>query len=152
MKTPRDKGLPSSAVIVDSAPVPRRDLRLVRFARSMRRDPTPGEKALWEVLRNGRCGGARFRRQEQIGGFIVDFACIAHRVVVEVDGDRHDNPRRIREDAERDNVLRRQGFRVVRFSEWDARESALEVADDIWSWLPGNRRVPSVFEFTELDS
>jgi very-short-patch-repair endonuclease len=118
----------------------------------MRHDSTPGKKALWEMLRAGRCGGARFRRQEQIGGFIVDFACLSERIVIEVDGDRHDSPMRVHRDAARDRSLGGIGFRVLRFSEWEAREGPLGIADGIWSLLPGNRRVPSEFEFAELDS
>ena len=111
----------------------------------MRREPTPGELALWAVLRGGSTG-VRFRRQEPIAGFIVDFACLAHRIVVEVDGDRHDNERRREQDLQRDRELRRLGFTVVRVSEQDARDDPEGVAGDIWSQLPGNRRVPSLDE------
>ena len=111
----------------------------------MRREPTTGEAALWAVLRGGRAG-VRFRRQEQIGEFIVDFVCLAHRIVVEVDGNRHDNERRSGEDRRRDDELHRSGFTVLRVSEQDARDDPEGVADEIWSHLPGNTRVPSLDE------
>ena len=125
-----------------------RDRRLLAFAREMRHGPTPGEKALWAVLRGAQTG-TRFRRQEPIGGFVVDFVCLPRRLVVEVDGERHDNARRKEADRHRDEVLSGLGFTVLRFAEWDARCDPIEVADEIWSHLPGNRRVPSVYEFAQ---
>lgn len=67
----------------------RRSNRLKTFARSMRRDPTPAEALLWVRLRHNQLG-VRFRRQEPIGPYIVDFACAAARLIIELDGDSHD--------------------------------------------------------------
>jgi very-short-patch-repair endonuclease len=94
-------------------PMARRNRRLLRFAREMRQDPTLGESILWQHLR-GRQLGVRFRRQEPIGPFIADFACIQHSLVVEVDGDTHVDRAR---DARRDTWFLTRGWFVLRF--WD---------------------------------
>src|SRR5690606_25893594 len=82
-------------------------------AREMRREPSLFERRLWKVLRDRRLAGLKFRRQfvfEQ-GPYIADFVCFRHRLIVEADGPRHDPAK----DAIRDDWLRRQGFRILRF-------------------------------------
>jgi very-short-patch-repair endonuclease len=83
-------------------------------SKEMRQRPTLAERRLWRVLRKGQVSGYRFRRQQVISGFIVDFYCHALRLVIEVDGPVHDDS--IRADRERDDVLCGLGLRVLRFS------------------------------------
>jgi len=59
--------------------------------------------------------GLKFRRQQPIGNYIVDFACFEKRVVVEVDGGQHQEKKD--KDIERDKWLQSQGFQILRF--WD---------------------------------
>ena len=93
--------------------MPRRiDPRLAAFARSMRNEPTPFENKLWQHLRNSRLNGLKFSRQIVLLGFICDFVCRNLRLVIEVDGDTHDRAK----DADRDYVLGRAGYRVLRFT------------------------------------
>ena len=85
---------------------------LLPLAKRMRKEPTEAESRLWSLLRAGRTAGAKFKRQEQIGDYIVDFACFGSRLIIEADGSQHaNNP----QDLNRDNWLRAQGFRVLRF-------------------------------------
>ena len=72
---------------------------------------TDAERHLWSVLRNHGLG-PKFRRQVPIGPFVVDFAAIGERVVIEVDGGQHAESER---DRARDRELEAQGFRVLRF-------------------------------------
>jgi len=81
-------------------------------AKELRRDMTPAEKLLWQEVRAKKLG-VRFRRQQVIAGFIVDFYCHTSALVVEVDGDIHDLQQE--EDARREKALREMGLRVVRF-------------------------------------
>ncbi len=83
-------------------------------AMEMRRQPSVFERRLWKLLRDRRLGGLKFRRQFVFdqGPYIVDFVCFRHRLVVEADGPHHDPAA----DAVRDEWLRRQGFRVLRFA------------------------------------
>jgi very-short-patch-repair endonuclease len=81
-------------------------------AKELRREMTPAEKLLWQEVRAKKLG-VRFRRQQVIQGFIVDFYCHKAALVVEVDGDVHDLQQE--EDARREKVLREMGLRIVRF-------------------------------------
>ncbi len=81
-------------------------------AKELRREMTPAEKLLWQEVRAKKLG-VRFRRQQVIAGFIVDFYCHKAALVVEVDGDIHDLQKD--EDARREKVLREMGLRIVRF-------------------------------------
>jgi very-short-patch-repair endonuclease len=82
-------------------------------ARELRSNPTEAEKRLWSKLRLKQIDGHRFRRQVPVGPFIVDFVCLARRLIIEVDGGQHDS-RAIEDDA-RTAWLERQGFHVLRF-------------------------------------
>ncbi len=77
----------------------------------LRRRATASEQLLWATLRGGQLCGLKFRRQVPIGPYVVDFFCPAARLVVEVDGAGHADPRR---DAVRDDWLAREGYRVLR--------------------------------------
>ncbi len=83
---------------------------LRRRATHMRNNPTEPEKRLWRKLSNGQLNGHKFRRQQVIGHFIADFACPSARMIVEVDGDTHDDPAR---DQARDLKLADFGYRVL---------------------------------------
>ena len=80
-------------------------------AKEMRRSPRLNERRLWKVLRDRRLEDLKFRRQFELGAYIVDFICLRHRLIVEADGPHHD----LDADAERDAWLVSQQFRVLRF-------------------------------------
>jgi very-short-patch-repair endonuclease len=84
-------------------------------ARHLRKSPTVAERRLWNELRKLRWQGYHFRRQVPIEGYIVDFACLSQRVLIEVDGIQHDRPVERRRDAARDDDLNWRGFKVLRF-------------------------------------
>ena len=78
----------------------------------MRANPTEAEKRLWFMLRDRRLAAFKFRRQQIIYPYIVDFICIEQRLIIEADGSQHaDN----KDDARRDGFLRSQHFRMLRF-------------------------------------
>ncbi len=80
----------------------------------MRHQQTDAESLLWWRLRRNQLG-VSFRRQHPIGRYIVDFACLERRLIVEADGSQHGG----RKDDERDEFLRSAGFLVLRFWSWD---------------------------------
>lgn len=84
-------------------------------ARKNRKKMTEAESVLWEYLRRWP-RPYRFRRQHIIGDYIVDFACLAANLVVEVDGGYHFTDKQIALDEIRSEYLAAQGFRIVRFS------------------------------------
>lgn len=101
--------------------------RLGDFARTMRKEPTPGEQALWLELRASRLAGLKFRRQSVIGNRIVDFVCPAIGLIVEVDGDTHD----VAIDAAGDARLGERGYTVLRFTNADVARNRAGVLEAI---------------------
>ena len=77
--------------------------------------PTEGETAMWHLLQ-GKQLGAKFRRQHIIADFIVDFVCIQHKLVIEVDGGYHLTPEQQKADSIRTKILNKLGYREIRFS------------------------------------
>ncbi len=90
-------------------------------ARRLRQDATEVEKRLWHRLRAGQVEGVKFRRQEPILGFTVNFVCHAHRLIVELDGGQHDGAATA--DDHRTKLLNQAGFRVLRFWNNDVIEN-----------------------------
>lgn len=94
-----------------------RERQKIHFARRLRREMTDAEASLWYHLRNRALLGCKFRRQHPIGPYIVDFACIERKLVVELDGGQHvDNP----DDSARTRWIQANGYRVLRFWNNDA--------------------------------
>jgi very-short-patch-repair endonuclease len=83
------------------------------YVKFLRRNQTTAETLLWHQLRCKRVNDRRFRRQYRLGPYIVDFVCLAARLVIEVDGDSHDLS--YENDERRTRWLEGEGFRVIRF-------------------------------------
>jgi len=83
----------------------------IKLARQLRKNMTDAERKLWNILRN-RNLGVKFRRQEPIGDYIVDFVCYEKKLIIEIDGGQHCEDKR---DKIRDRWLENQGFKVLRF-------------------------------------
>jgi very-short-patch-repair endonuclease len=87
--------------------------RMTATAKLLRRASTRSEQLLWDALRAGKLEGTKWRRQQKIERFVVDFFCADARLVVEIDGGIHVNRREA--DLDRQRTLERYGLRVVRF-------------------------------------
>ncbi len=83
-----------------------------KFVRQLRSHMTESENRLWRHLRAHRLNGEKFRRQQPIGPYVVDFVHFGARLIVEADGGQHNDASY---DETRDNWLREQGFTVMRF-------------------------------------
>lgn len=110
--------------------MPKRPVILIERARKMRRAPSPGEKALWGELRGRGNGKLVFRKQHLVCGYIVDFACVLAKVVIEVDSvwfhmDKGDY------DAKRQQDLEKAGYLVLRYWHSDVMERTTEIGSDI---------------------
>jgi very-short-patch-repair endonuclease len=111
------------------------------FARTLRANATDAERVLWRALR-GKQMWARFRRQHALGPYVLDFACVAQRLVVEVDGGQHNGSAR---DAVRDAWLSSRGWRVLRFWNNDVMsnmDGVLRVICDALAALPPSQPSP----------
>lgn len=89
--------------------------QLVPLAKDLRKNSTEVEKLLWYHLRRERMGGMKFRRQEPIGKYIVDFVCFSKKLIIELDGGQHAEDESKKKDDVRDAWLRSRGFTVIRF-------------------------------------
>jgi len=88
-------------------------------ARQLRQEETEAEKALWNALRGKRLNGLKFRRQHPFERTILDFFCVEHQLVVELDGSVHDVPDQFESDEERTRFLNDHGLNVIRFRNED---------------------------------
>jgi len=88
-------------------------LTLKERARGMRHEPTAAEDKLWQSLRSGQLG-AKFRRQHSIDRYIVDFVCLSHKLIVELDGAGHAEPDQADYDRGRSALLEELGYRILR--------------------------------------
>ncbi|MGL4230073.1 MAG: DUF559 domain-containing protein [Casimicrobium sp.] len=139
--------LPSSTV---SAPLPprgggvgERGQTLIANARELRTNQTPWESELWYELRAKRFAEIKFRRQQPIGNYIVDFVTFEKKLIIELDGSQH--AEQTAYDSSRDQFLRGEGFNVVRIwnSEWSSNRKG--VLDRIYFELfDDNHPLPSL--------
>ena len=90
--------------------------RAVRSAKRLRAEATPSEQRLWAALRDRNFHGRKFRRQQPMGPFVLDFWCAEERLAVEIDGGVHDDPEQQRLDGERQALLESLDIRFVRIS------------------------------------
>ena len=121
------------------------------LAEQMRQEMTPSEKRLWErlranqlKLRANRLNGLAFRRQQVIGGFIVDFYCRSARLVVECDGNVH--AAQAEYDRERDQIISTYNLRVLRFTNDQIRDdlqSVLAAIVQATSQTPNSKPFPN---------
>jgi release factor-specific protein-(glutamine-N5) methyltransferase len=101
--------------------------------RALRQRQTPAEQVLWRALRGKRFSGFRFRRQQALGPYIVDFVCFASRLIIELDGEQHATARAY--DIRRDAWLKQRRFRVLRFRNNACLTQTEDVLESIWKVL-----------------
>jgi very-short-patch-repair endonuclease len=101
-------------------------------ARNLRKSMTAQEVKLWVHLRALREQGLHFRRQVPRDGYIVDFACLKSRLIIEIDGAQHGDSDHLRRDSERDAKLASAGFKVLRFWNHEVNENLDAVVETIY--------------------
>ena len=101
----------------------------IPLAKELRKNMTPWERKLWyEYL---RYYPVRFQRQKAIGNYIVDFYCAKARLVVELDGGGHYEPKQIQADAKRTAELEQMNLQVVRICNPDVDRNFAGVCEFI---------------------
>jgi type I restriction-modification system DNA methylase subunit len=108
---------------------------LVKRARELRKKQTPAEDLFWELVRNRKFIGLKFRRQHQIGDYVTDFYCHDCKTVIELDGPVHDKKARKVVDKKRDNYLKSQGIHVVRIKNASILDNPKETLQNIATHL-----------------
>lgn len=109
--------------------------RSIPRARSLRRMQTSAEAKLWCMLRNRALNGRKVRRQHPIDRFIVDFACIKAKLIVEVDGATHSTTAEIAWDTARTEILESLGFALLRIPNADIHDHRDGVRETILAAL-----------------
>jgi very-short-patch-repair endonuclease len=107
-------------------------------ARSLRRATTDAERRLWHHLRKLDLDGSHFRRQVPIGPYIADFACMAARLLIEVDSAQHGEDRNKAHDARRTRWQEKEGYRVLRFWNNDITGNMDVVMEAIYAAIYGS--------------
>ena len=110
-------------------------------ARNLRKNQTEAEKLLWSSLRNRQIAGCKFRRQWPIGPYIVDFACLSRKLLIELDGGQHSEA--IAYDEARTKFLEAQGYRVIRFWNNEMLTEPTAVLQRIYEELMQGADLPS---------
>lgn len=107
------------------------------LARGLRKRQTDAERALWNKLKDKQIEGVRFRRQQPIGSYIVDFVSLERRLIIEIDGGQH-NERKVKEkDEEREKWLKEKGYQILRFWNNDVLTNIEGVLEKIKETLEG---------------
>lgn len=89
----------------------------INLAKNLRKNLTETERYLWKFLRAKRLNGIKFKRQEPIGNFIIDFISYEKKLIIELDGGQHAEKGKREKDNRRDEWFERQGYKILRF--WD---------------------------------
>ena len=105
---------------------------LTSLAKELRKKSTDTERTLWKYLRAKRMDGIKFRRQQPLGNYIVDFVCFERKIIIELDGGQHAQTGQREKDKERDRWLEKQGYYILRFWDNEVLNNTREVMDVIW--------------------
>ena len=104
-------------------------------ARELRQRTTEAEEKLWDLLRNRKLKGKKFRRQHAIAGYIADFYCHESKLVIELDGNFHATPQAKEYDDLRTATLNEMGIAVLRFWNEELINNPLKVLQKISNHL-----------------
>jgi very-short-patch-repair endonuclease len=109
--------------------------------RELRKNQTEEENILWQEIRGRKINNLKFHRQYSIGPYIVDFFCPEIRLVIELDGERHKDAREY--DAERENFLKNEDIKVLRFWNHEVMNDLKRVLERIREEIKNNPLNPS---------
>lgn len=104
--------------------------------RELRRNQTPEEKIIWELVRGHRLAGHHFVRQYSVGPYILDFYCPAKKLGIELDGGQHKAKDGSIYDQERTGYLEGFGIKTIRFENTQVLENLDDVPNKILNSLP----------------
>ncbi|HEX7182227.1 MAG TPA: endonuclease domain-containing protein [Thermoanaerobaculia bacterium] len=101
------------------------------WPRRLREQQTEAEAALWQLLRNRKLIGSKFRRQVPVGRYVADFYCHERKLIVELDGGIHSDPGQQLHDENRDTFLLSLGLRVLRIPNEELLHTPEKVLDKV---------------------
>ncbi len=118
------------------------DPKKTSFARFLRKSSTDAEQLLWYNLRNRRFFGIKFKRQQPINSYIVDFISFERKIIIEIDGGQHTEEKKAFQDQKRSNVLERKGYQVIRFWNNEVLQNLSGVLESLTLALSQREREP----------
>ena len=107
---------------------------ILERAKELRQNTTDAEGLLWWYLKDKQLG-FKFRRQQPIDKYIVDFICLEKKLIVELDGRHHNNEKNIKYNNERSNFLKSQGFNIIRIWNNELFTNTDGVLESIYNFL-----------------
>jgi len=108
-------------------------MHLTPLARELRKQSTDAERLIWQQLRDRRLAGFKFRRQQVIEPYIVDFVCLEAKLIIELDGGLHVEQQSA--DQKRTELLEGLGYRVLRFWNHEVMLETKSVVERIYEVL-----------------
>ena len=99
---------------------------------------TRAEIILWSRIREKKINGYKFRRQQIIFDYIVDFYCHDLKLIIEVDGEMHSLPENRKHDSKRDNILKLNGYHIIRLSNVEVETEINSAITKIISYITEN--------------
>jgi very-short-patch-repair endonuclease len=114
------------------------------FRKELRRSLTPAEAFLWNHLKQKKLERRKFRRQHSIEDFIVDFFCYEENLIIELDGEGHNNPDQIEYDEVRTKRLNNLGYTVLRFENKIFFDSLTAVLNEIKGYFSDSTTSSSI--------
>ena len=106
---------------------------LLSKARVLRSNMTRAEIILWSRLRSKKVNGYKFRRQQPLFEYVVDFYCHELKLIIEVDGEIHSE--KTRYDSKRDNILKINGYHILRFTNFEVETAVDSTINKIISYI-----------------
>ena len=114
-----------------------------KLRRELRHNSTPAEKVFWAMVCDRKVLGLKWRREDSIGPYIVDFSCPALKLIVEIDGDSHATVQGIESDKTRTVYLEWQGYKIIRYANSDVLNNLDGVFQDLTTKLEKLRPNPT---------
>ncbi|MGC1392539.1 MAG: endonuclease domain-containing protein [Bacteroidales bacterium] len=111
---------------------------IVKRARVLRSNMTKAEIILWSRLRSKQINGYKFRRQQPLFDYIVDFYCDKLKLIIEVDGEIHSFSERANYDLKRDNILKINGYNIIRLSNFEIETEINSAINKIFLYISEN--------------
>ena len=105
------------------------------FIRNLRRNATDAEHLIWGYIRGRRLHGQKFRRQQAMGPYVLDFYCHDLKLAIELDGGQHNEMAQVAHDQRRDAFMAAQGIRILRYRNDEVMSRTDDVLADVWSMV-----------------
>ncbi|WP_249352544.1 MULTISPECIES: DUF559 domain-containing protein [unclassified Rudaea] len=117
------------------------DEEALTFIRALRKSLTDPERLIWSFVRDRRLHGQKFRRQQAVGPYILDFYCHELGLAIELDGSQHNAPSGLKHDTQRAAFLGERGIEILRYWNNEVMTSTETVLTDIWNRIEELTRV-----------